>query len=82
MAAFTVQFPIDRFGLAVVSVTVELTTVLRSVPVGNRIVIWSLLARDNAPVADVVNETVYTVRAPAAAEGGVSTTVTLPTDEA
>ena len=51
-----------------------------SVPDGNVTVMLSLLARESAPVAEVVKLTKYTVRAPTAAEGDVLPTATLLTE--
>lgn len=74
------QFPTSL--LVVVSVTAELTTVLKSVPVGNVTVILLPDAPSRPPVTDVTNATVYDVRAPTAADGGESVTVTLVTWDA
>ena len=59
-----------------VSVSTALDNVVRSVPDGN--VIESVLpaAPDNPPVEEVTNPIVYTVSAPAAADGDAFVTVT------
>src|SRR5437588_566279 len=46
------------------------------VPVGKLIVIWLPATCDNAPVDDVVNDTLYTVLALCAADGTVLSTST------
>jgi hypothetical protein len=73
---------LPTFVAEVVSRTEDVKNVVRFVPAGNVIVIWPPPALASMPVADVVNDTTYTVLAPAAADGGVIATETPLTDVA
>ena len=70
------QSPMSAVADVVVSNKDELFIVVASVPDGNVIVIELFAASDNPPVDDAVNPTVYTVNAPAAADGGDTETDT------